>query len=172
MRKKGHYIIPLFFLLLTLAPLLFMGSLQVFQFYIKERMEASLERDALQIIVLPEAEVKWYEEDREILVNGKLFDVKIYTISNGIFTAQGVFDEQETEVMALLNGTWGEKEQTQAVIQLLLLSQCFLLFSFYVASFGISSLLPHRFSFLSLLYYSPLLSILVPPPKALRFHCN
>lgn len=169
MRKKGHYIIPIFFLLLTLAPLLFMGSLQVFQFYIKERMEASLERDALQSIALQENEVIWYEEDKELLINGQLFDVKSYSITNGTLTAQGVFDEQETEIINLLNGTWSNNEQTLIVIQLLVLSHCLFFFTFYSVSFGITKFLPKRFSFFSLFYFPPLLSILAPPPKVLRF---
>ena len=166
MRRKGHYIIPLFFLLLTLAPVLFMGGLQAFQFYIKQRMEASLERDVLQTITLPAAEVQWYEEGREILVKGKMFDIKNYSITNGVFTAQGVFDEKETEIVKLLNGHWSDKQQTHVVVQLLLLSHCIILFSFYHVSFGVAAFWNKPISLIRLLYTSPLLSIVSPPPKA------
>lgn len=166
MRRNGHYIIPLFFLLLTLTPILFMGGLQAFQFYIKQRMEASLETDALHTLTLKASEVKWYEEGREILVNGKMFDIKTYSIENGVFTAQGVFDEKETAIVNLLNGHWSDKEQTQVVVQLLLLSHCIILFAFYLISFGVSIYRNKPVSLIHLLYTSPLLSIVSPPPKA------
>jgi hypothetical protein len=152
-----------------MAPLLFMGGLQALQFYIKERMEASLERDALQTIALPAAEAIWYEGDKELLINGKLFDVKAYTTANGVLTAKGIFDEQETEVINLLNSTWSETQQTHLVIQLLLLSHCLLLFTFYIANFGTNAVLLKRYPFPPSYYFPPLLSVLTPPPKALRF---
>jgi len=167
-RRNGHYIIPLFFLLLTLTPVLLLGGLQAFQFYLKQRMEASLESGALQTLSLPASEVHWYEEGREILVEGKMFDIKTYAISNGVFTAQGVFDEEETEVMNLLNGHWSEKQQSHTVVQLLLLSHCIILFTFFIFSFTVSVCNNKPLSFVTFLYTSPLLSIISPPPKAFR----
>jgi hypothetical protein len=145
-----------------------MGGLQAFQFYIKQRMEASLERDALQTITLPADKVQWYEEGREILVGGKMFDLKTYTITDGIFTAQGIYDEEETEVVNLLNGHWSEQEQSHFVIQLLLLSHCIILFTFYLVSFGVAVYRTRPVSLISLLYRSPLLAILIPPPKVVQ----
>jgi hypothetical protein len=143
-----------------------MGGLQAFQFYIKQRMEASLERDVLHTITLPVAEVQWYEEGREILVDDKMFDIKTYSITDGVFTAQGVFDEKETEIVKLLSGHWSDKEQTHFVVQLLLLSHCIILFSFYLVSFGVTVYRNKPISLITLLYNSPLLSIISPPPKA------
>lgn len=143
-----------------------MGGLQAFQFYIKLRVEASLERDALHIVTLPATEVHWYEEGREILVDGKMFDIKTYSITDGVFTAQGIFDEEETEIVQLLNGHWSDKEQTQVIVQLLLLSHCIILFGLFLVSFGISLHANKPASLIRLLYTSPLLSIISPPPKA------
>ncbi|HYH16283.1 MAG TPA: hypothetical protein VD794_13735 [Flavisolibacter sp.] len=129
-------------------------------------MEASLDRDVLHIITLPASKVQWYEEGREILVDGKMFDIKTYSIQDGVFTAQGVFDEEETEVVKLLNGHWSDEQQTQSVIQLLLLSHCIILFTFYLVSFGVTIYRNKPASLVTLLYSSPLLSIMSPPPKA------
>lgn len=142
-----------------------MGGLQAFQFYIKQRMEASLESDALQTLTLPASEVHWYEEGREILIDGKMFDIKTYSITDGVFTAQGVFDEKETEVVKLLNGHWSDQQQTHFVVQLLLLSHCIILFTFYFASFGVKAYSYKPVSLVTLLYNAPILSILSPPPK-------
>lgn len=166
MRRNSSYIIPLFFLVLTLAPILFMAGLQAFQFYIKQRMEASLERDALHTVTLPAAEVHWYEEGREILVDGKMFDIKTYSIQDGVFTAQGVFDEEETEIVKLLSGHWSDQEQTQFVVQLLLLSHCIILFTFFFVSFGVHLYRSQPAAPISLMYPSPLLAVVSPPPKA------
>ena len=167
MRSKGHYIIPLFLLLLTLAPLLFMSGLQLFQAIIRQRMEASLQKEPLTTISLPASEVVWYEEGREVMVEGRMFDIKTYEIKAGIFTAQGIYDEEETRVVALMKGHWSEEQQSHFVVQLLLLSHCIILLSFLVYSFT-----PSRFGqclnpMITQTYLSPFLAIIVPPPKAL-----
>jgi hypothetical protein len=142
-----------------------MGGLQAFQLYIKQRMEASLKGDALQIIRLPATEVKWYEEGREILVEGKMFDIKTYSITNGVFIAQGVFDEKETEVVKLLNGHWSDQDQTQVVIQLLLLSHCIIALTFYCCSFLLPIVRTKPLSYYLISFLKPCLTIISPPPK-------
>ena len=165
MSRKKHYIIPLFLLMLTLAPTLFMGGLQAFQFYIKQRMEASLEQDALTTISLPANQVVWYEEGREIMVDGRMFDIKTFHIQNGIFAATGVYDDDETEVVNLMKGHWSEQDQQHLIVQLLVLSHCVLaihLFRFAFKSFEPKSVLATPFL---TLYPAPVLPISVPPPR-------
>ena len=122
MRRKQHYIIPVFLLLLTLAPTLFMGGLQAFQLYIRQRMEKALDKEPLTTISLPAAEVVWYEEGREIMVQGQMFDIKSYAVKDGLFTAVGIFDKEETEVVNLMKGHWSEEDQQRLLVQILVLS--------------------------------------------------
>lgn len=164
MKKKGNHIIPVFFLLITLAPTLFMGGLQVLQFYIRQRMEAALEKESLVTITVPAAGVVWYEEGREIKVNGRMFDIESYTVKDGLFTALGIYDDEETRVVNLMNGHWSERDQQHLVVQLLVLSHCIIPLFFLLYTFGLVPFI-YKPAFLFLRrYVSPALAIPIPPP--------
>ena len=142
-----------------------MGGLQAFQFYIRQRMEITLEKEPLTSISLPATSVVWYEEGREIMVDGRMFDIKSFTIKDGIFTALGVYDDDETEVVNLMNGHWSEQDQQHLVVQLLVLSHCILafqLFRFLFKSFSVRNVLATAFL---AFYPAPVLPIAVPPPR-------
>jgi hypothetical protein len=149
-------------------PLLFISGLQVFQSLIKLRVEIALQKSELQTITLPANAVHWYEEGREILIHGKMFDIKTYSITDGIFTAQGIFDDQETEVVKLL-GHFGEKEQAMCIIKLLVLSQT--LFGITIFSFFYSFVEIKQPSFpgIFLTYLDPYLNFMKPPPWPFSF---
>ena len=164
-RKARRHIIPLFFLLLTLAPTLFMGGLQLFQAVIRQRMEASLQRETLVTVSLPASEVDWYEEGREIMVEGRMFDIKTYEIKDGLFTAQGIYDDDETEVVNLMKGHWSEKDQQHLVVQLLVLSHCVLGIGLLLFAFKSMPLRVILSSSFLAFYPAPVLPIAVPPPR-------
>jgi len=166
-RLKGRLFIPLFFLVLTLAPLLFMSGLQLFQAFIRQRMETSLHTEPLVTISFPESEVVWYEEGREVMVEGRMFDIKTFEITDGIFTAQGIYDEEETRVVNLMKGHWSDQQQSNFVVQLLLLSHCIIPLTFLVYTFGLSRLKNRVQRLLSKAYHAPFLAIVIPPPKPL-----
>jgi len=141
-----------------------MGGLQAFQLYIKQRMEKALQEENLQTITLPVSEVHWYEKGREILVEGKMFDIESYSIEGEIFTATGVFDEHETRVVEML-GHFGDDEQNNFIIKLLLLTQSFIaftIFSFFISFWKHLSVINILFS---PSYSSPFLMKQFPPPK-------
>lgn len=165
MRSKGRHIIPLFFLLLTLAPTLFMSGLQLFQAFIRQRMEHALDKEALTTISFPASEVVWYEEGREVMVEGRMFDIKTYAIKDGVFTAQGIYDEEETKVVNMMKGNWSEAQQSHVVVQLLLLSHCIILIAFLIYLFNAIKLKAVSKMLLTATYLSPFLAITVPPPK-------
>jgi hypothetical protein len=122
-RKLRLHIISLFLGCLVLLPLVFSGGLQLFQVYLKYRAEHRLETEVLQTLSVPEHKVQWVEEGRELMVNGRMFDLKSYSVKNGILTAWGIFDEEETQAMALLNH-FNDKQQDLLIIRLLWFTQC------------------------------------------------
>jgi hypothetical protein len=121
--KLRLHIISIFLGCLVLLPLIFSGGLQLFQVYLKYRAEHRLETEVLQTLSVPEHKVQWVEEGREFMVDGRMFDLKSYSVKNGILTAWGVFDEEETKAMALLNN-FNEKQQDLLIIRLLWFTQC------------------------------------------------
>src|SRR5690349_4974131 len=96
---RRWHTIPAFFLLLILAaPLVFLSFLQVKQAYIKHGAEERLERGLLKTLFVPQQ--SWQAlNDHEIVVDGKLFDVKDVCRTADGFTVTGVFDEEETNVL-------------------------------------------------------------------------
>lgn len=154
--------------MLTLTPVLFMGGLQLAQYCIRQRMEMALEREPLVTITLSQNEVVWYEEGREIKVDGRMFDIKTYTVENGLFTAQGVYDDDETEVVNMMNGHWSERDQQHLIIQLLVLSHCIIPFFFLLYSFGLVSIRNKKLYLFLRRCLSPALAIPIPPPWRMR----
>ena len=59
---------------------------KVQQLIVRHEMMEKLEQSNLVNIELPAASVEWYEEEKEIIVQGRLFDVKSYTTIPGTNT--------------------------------------------------------------------------------------
>jgi hypothetical protein len=113
-----------FFGMLLLLPLLAIGFLQLGQAYIKSTREERLDTEKLVKIVLPASKVVWEEEDRELWVGDKMFDVASLDVIDGHYHLTGVFDEDETKIAgSLLHVIFSKKGND--LLQLLLLLQCF-----------------------------------------------
>ena len=156
-------------MLLTLVPTLLMGGLQVLQAYIRQRMQTSLQHETMVTIHLPAADIVWYEEGREIMVNGRMFDIKNCEIKDGFFTATGIYDDDETELVNLLRGLWSERDQQLFVIQLLVLSHCLIPIFFLQYTFCVTTFVKKLRTLFSPRYTAPLLAIPVPPPRLVLF---
>lgn len=57
-----------------------------------------VEKEQLTTIKIPEKEIEWYNPGHEIIIEGKMFDIKSIHLENGIYTISGLFDEDETEL--------------------------------------------------------------------------
>ena len=84
----------------------------------KERLEEGL---PLHTITLADPMIHWVKKNREILVNGKMFDIKSYTQANGFTTFTGLYDEQETQLKKLAEEGWKKhrSQDNQFLIQLI-----------------------------------------------------
>ena len=124
------------------------GGLQAFQQYIKYTVSERLESEELLTVTIPVSKVEWMEEGKEIMVEGKMFDIQTYFEKDGVFTATGLFDERETAVMGLLNN-FNDRQQTDFIIQLLLLAQSFIV-AVWISNYskGLIILLKHHSQYL------------------------
>ena len=59
-------------------------------------MKEKLEQELLCDIALPEEKVIWVKYKKEILIDGKMFDVKSFRLENGQYHFSGLFDDEET----------------------------------------------------------------------------
>lgn len=96
MKPIHKKITSLFFILPGFAPLLFIIIFSVKQQAIRHSMKERMENQSLHSITMANNEIHWAKKGKEILVNGKMFDVKSITCKNGLTTFYGLYDEEET----------------------------------------------------------------------------
>lgn len=81
-------------LLIAMPLVLTIGVLvkqKIIQFLRQERLET----EQLQTIILAEENIHWIKNGKEILVAGKLFDIKYFEKRNSMAIFTGFFDEEE-----------------------------------------------------------------------------
>ncbi|WP_295205295.1 hypothetical protein [Sediminibacterium sp.] len=110
--------------------------------------------------------LKWYKKDKEIVVNGTLFDVSTVTKQpDGTFIVKGLYDHQEQKLHQLLDKT---TEKNQKSPLLVLYASCFVSnqsnFAFSLLQHTTLPANMHGAYFETLIpQFQP--GILVPPPK-------
>ena len=68
-------------------------------------MEEALESSLMETLVIATSDFHWYEEDREIIYQGQMFDVKSIRESGDSLIVVGLFDEKETFVKKQLENS-------------------------------------------------------------------
>jgi hypothetical protein len=92
----------LYLLIAAIIPFAFILFLQVKQQVIRHKMKENLEQHFLKTISLSPEEVQWIKAGKEILVGGKMFDVKSFYKEDGQYKFTGLFDEEETALVKQL----------------------------------------------------------------------
>ncbi len=164
MKNRYQYIPSVIFGAILLLPLLAMLFLQLGQAYIKSTREERLQGEKLVKVMLPAKEVIWEEEERELWVGDRMFDVTSYTIVGGNYHLTGVYDDDETEIAGSLLHTIFSKKGTD-LLHLILLLQCFsgcLVFMELVYKY---QSVHKKIAFYLVLLLSPLHLVLGPPPR-------
>jgi hypothetical protein len=167
-RNTKRHIIAIFLCCLVMLPLLFSGGLQIFQLYLKQRASYRMEHGQMQNLVIPIEKVQWMEEGREIMVDGKMFDLASYSVEDGFLKARGVFDERETTVVNLLHH-FNEKAQSQLIIRLLLFSQCLVILAFIAHALHLPSIVARKTGFIPPRYTNLPFAPLERPPGVFSF---
>lgn len=136
------------------------------QHLIRQRIKERLENEQLQTIVLDAEEMNWTRSGKEAWIDGRLFDISSQRNENGLYTLTGVFDEEETALVGLLE----KKQQQSNDPGDELLGQLFeLLQDIYKKPAGEQPVLFTRGNLSFVSYTSPLssisLAIITPPPQ-------
>lgn len=93
-------IITAYSLLLLLAtPLVFSMVVLVKQQIIQHERDEKFKKKNLQTITVSATAVYWVKPEKEILVAGKLFDVKYYTKNDDCIFLTGFFDDKEDRLV-------------------------------------------------------------------------
>lgn len=107
--------VPLFF------TLLFLVKQQLIQHHMLEKMEQGY----VSTYCFSTGDLHWIKEGKELLIKGKLFDVKAYTIASDSTTLTGLFDEEEELLKTTFLQIVNSKNEQPTPLQLLLLKSFF-----------------------------------------------
>lgn len=95
---RKHHIIASLLLILISSPILLFVYFSTEQQFIRIQMKEALEHRQLQTITIVTNTVKWFKKDKEIIIGGRLFDIKSHEEKDGISIFTGLFDEKETAI--------------------------------------------------------------------------
>jgi hypothetical protein len=88
------------FILLGFTPLLFIIYTSIKQQEIRQNMKRQLEIKMLHTITLAKKEVHWLKEGKELIINGRMFDVKSFQpAGDGKISFTGLYDDDETSLV-------------------------------------------------------------------------
>lgn len=91
-RKK---ILAFVMLFAVAAPLLFFTCFFIKQKWIEHEMEEQLENASLRTITVDITAVHWIKKNKEVVIDGKLFDLRSYTVNGSRVTLTGLYDKDE-----------------------------------------------------------------------------
>jgi hypothetical protein len=76
-------------------------------------MLEKIEQDDLQTISLPTDQIQWHKKNHELIIDGKMFDVKSIHQSGDSSIINGLFDEEDTALHEALAGMHEQKNKGQ-----------------------------------------------------------
>lgn len=104
MKKKRTCFFAFLLMVSICLPSMVFIYYQARQAYVRFEMEEKLEKEKLQKIRIPAHKVVWYKKNKELIVEGNLFDVKEERLMrDGSIEFTGLFDFEETEIAKRLN---------------------------------------------------------------------
>jgi hypothetical protein len=83
---------------------------------IRKTMLSRLKKSELQTLSIPVHQLKWYSEGHELLVDGRMFDVKSIQLKGSNFDITGLFDDDETELNNLITLAAGNNHQESGML--------------------------------------------------------
>ncbi len=125
MKEKQKRIWTFALLLIVAAPIFFYVGFLVKQKMIQHQMHERLECAYLQTISIKSDKVVWVNAHKEALVDGKMFDVKSFSIKNGITILYGLYDEAELKLNNQFISLLKNKKKESAPIEQLMLKFIF-----------------------------------------------
>jgi hypothetical protein len=155
------------FTLLGITPLLFIIITSIKQQEIQHSMKKQLESKMLCTITLAKKDVHWLNEGKEILINGRMFDVKNFQPAGyDKISFTGLYDNDET----LLVNTINKNQQSENNNGGKLLAQLFQLLQSTCNNASAEIFIPLQsnidFPFFEQRLTTQFITIFSPPPQA------
>lgn len=99
MSLNKKIITALVLLLLVALPLFFSIAISVKQQVVQYQRNEKFKKEILQIITVSSANIYWVKPGKEILFDGKLFDVKSFITKRNCIILTGFFDYKEDKLV-------------------------------------------------------------------------
>ena len=99
-------------MLLTTLPIVISVNMFVRQSIIQEQREERFNQEQLQTITISSAEIIWLKDGKEILHDGKLFDVKSFKNKDANVELTGFYDQKEDKLAKEIKGFVQQKEDS------------------------------------------------------------
>lgn len=121
-----RFVVAVIMLIIISTPLILFISWKVERQLVRHKMMIKLQHAQLTTIEVPESQVIWYEEEKEIIVDGKMFDVKSWERKTGTVNISftGLFDYAETDIEERLKKLLLNKEKNTGKKLLIWLFTC------------------------------------------------
>jgi hypothetical protein len=90
-------------LFIVALPLIYSAGFIIKQKAAVYKMQERLETASLKTYTIAKSDVKWIKKGREVLIDGKLFDLKSIKSINDTYEITGLFDDDEDEIIREYN---------------------------------------------------------------------
>lgn len=161
-------ILTAFLLLLSALPVIctivYLVKLEINAF----AMEEKLEQASLQTVTVSCNQLVWVKKNKEVLINGKLFDVKSTFIGNGNIRLTGLFDADEEKILQNMHKMGGNDQQSSLVCSILAHMLCPAILQKSIQAVPAENVALKNTSFpclRSLIYDNPCVRVTTPPPN-------
>jgi hypothetical protein len=102
-----------FLLLCLAAPVFFYASFVVKQHNIRHSMKKQLKQQLLQTITVAKNSLVWFDDGKEVSINGKMFDVLSVKEEGRNLILTGLYDTDEDKLHDALNRAMNQKNKQQ-----------------------------------------------------------
>jgi hypothetical protein len=117
---RSKKILAFALLLIVAAPIFFFVGFLAKEKAIQHEMKEKLENSLLQTITVNKQDFRWVKKNREIIIEGRLFDVKHYRINKNEVTFTGLYDEAESRLKKDIAALVNEEERIPGLLEQLL----------------------------------------------------
>ena len=112
--------IAFFLVVILLCPVIAISTLSIAKKIVQHCMVEKLEHANIQTIIVKKGSFVWVKMKKEILVNGKMFDIKSYCLKDDTIIFEGLYDEEEKAIINNIhNLTHKNNEGSLVSLQLL-----------------------------------------------------
>lgn len=155
-------------LLLVALPFVLSVCLFVAQKTLQSQRQNRFTTEQIQMVVISAEKFSWVQNEKEVLINGRLFDVKSIKKVGQMLELTGFFDHKEDRIVKHLQNTGQQKNNSHSLLNQLTFNFIFLANYKETTTFSIQNnwqLIANQFPIYTETLSSMVYPTVAPPPK-------